>query len=106
MHNPNRAATTLILGGARSGKSTFAEKLADAAAQPIYIATAQPACRERSDSVHRNDVPSLADLGGTFVIAETIARIDSPDQCGGGLFDFVVASYTGRTMLHRKANPW
>ena len=82
MHNPNRAATTLILGGARSGKSTFAEKLADAAAQPIYIATAQPDDAEMADRIrcHRERrSPHWQTWEVPLSIAETIARIDSPD---------------------------
>ena len=35
------ATVTLVLGGARSGKSVFAEELAARSAQPVYLATAQ-----------------------------------------------------------------
>ena len=82
MHNPNMAATTLILGGARSGKSTFAEKLADAAAQPIYIATAQPDDAEMADRIRCHQErrsPHWQTWEVPLSIAEAIARIDSPD---------------------------
>ena len=40
LSNSPSAAITFILGGAGSGKSAFAEQLAAASAQPIYLATA------------------------------------------------------------------
>lgn len=52
------AGTTLVLGGARSGKSGFAEKLArETGLKRVYVATAQAfdaEMRERIDK-HRND---------------------------------------------------
>ncbi len=39
----NEHQLTLILGGARSGKSTFAQRLADASGKRvIFVATAEP----------------------------------------------------------------
>ena len=42
---------TLILGGARSGKSAFAESLFTGQDEPIYIATAQIYDDEMADRV-------------------------------------------------------
>lgn len=49
--------TTLILGGARSGKSAYAEQLAlSANLHPVYIATAQPHDDEMANriTIHQN----------------------------------------------------
>ncbi len=75
------ASTTLILGGARSGKSTFAEKLADSTAQPIYIATAQPDDAEMADRIRHHQERRSSHWQTWEIplsIAEAIARIDSP----------------------------
>jgi len=46
---------TLILGGARSGKSTYAEKLAaQCGEQVLYIATAQALDAEMADRIKKH----------------------------------------------------
>jgi len=56
--NPQLAAgTTLILGGARSGKSLFAEKLVTSSRlKPVYIATGRALDEEMSEriAIHRD----------------------------------------------------
>jgi len=51
---------TLIIGGARSGKSRFAQSLCPAAARVAYIATCRPEDEEMRDRAerHRQDRPS------------------------------------------------
>ena len=45
---------TLVIGGARSGKSRFAEKLIEAKGQGLYLATAEPLDDEMKDRIARH----------------------------------------------------
>ncbi|HEX4066960.1 MAG TPA: bifunctional adenosylcobinamide kinase/adenosylcobinamide-phosphate guanylyltransferase [Acidobacteriaceae bacterium] len=59
MQGRHRNPVTLVLGGARSGKSRYAEKLASGAASVTYIATAQPCDDEMTEKIrlHREGRP-------------------------------------------------
>ncbi|GLU35433.1 bifunctional adenosylcobinamide kinase/adenosylcobinamide-phosphate guanylyltransferase [Trinickia caryophylli] len=84
---PDRPDLLFVLGGARSGKSAYAEQLAAASERPVtYIATAQPdaadgefaariAHHRARRPAHWGLVEAAADL------PQALARADSRDGC-------------------------
>ena len=76
---------TLVLGGARSGKSSYAEKLAMESGLPVtYIATAQVYDNEFKARVqhHKDRRPaSWALVEEPHRIAQTLSRLAQPNQC-------------------------
>ncbi len=76
---------TLVLGGARSGKSSYAEKLALETDLPVtYIATAQVYDDEFKARVqhHKDRRPvSWALVEEPHRIAQTLSRLAQPNQC-------------------------
>lgn len=75
----------LILGGARSGKSALAERLAAATALPVtYIATAAAGDAEMARRIahHREQrPPSWRTVECPLELAATLARHAADDQC-------------------------
>lgn len=75
----------LILGGARSGKSAYAEQLASALELPVtYIATAQVYDDEFAQRVahHQARRPTYWQLvEAPFNLAQTLVKLDAPDTC-------------------------
>lgn len=76
---------TLVLGGARSGKSSYAEKLATESGLPVtYIATAQVFDDEFKARVqhHKDRRPaSWALIEEPHRIAQTLSRLAKPNHC-------------------------
>lgn len=76
---------TFVLGGARSGKSAHAEKLATASGLHVtYIATAQVYDAEFAQRIahHKTRRPSdWALVEEPFFLAETLAQQAAPDRC-------------------------
>ena len=75
----------LVLGGARSGKSSYAEKLATATGLPVtYIATAQVYDDEFKARVqhHKDRRPAnWALVEEPHHLTEALARLAAPNQC-------------------------
>ncbi|TGD64589.1 bifunctional adenosylcobinamide kinase/adenosylcobinamide-phosphate guanylyltransferase [Tabrizicola sp. WMC-M-20] len=73
-------ALSLVIGGARSGKSRLAERLVSASGRPrTYIATAQPFDAEMRDRIarHRDDRgPDWTTLEAPLDIASALAACD------------------------------
>jgi len=78
-------ATHLILGGARSGKSAYAEKLAQESGKKVtYIATAQVYDAEFGSRIqhHKDRRPTdWALIEEPHYLAQTLSRLAAPDQC-------------------------
>jgi len=75
-------ALTLVLGGARSGKSAFAQRAAETWASarnitPVYIATAEPGDAEMAERIERHRL----DRGGAWRTLE--APLELPDALAG-----------------------
>lgn len=75
---------TLVLGGARSGKSTFAESLARCHSQRVYIATAE---RVDDEMAHRIEVhrrqrgADWRTVEAPLDLAEAIRQESTPNIC-------------------------
>jgi adenosylcobinamide kinase/adenosylcobinamide-phosphate guanylyltransferase len=75
----------LILGGARSGKSAYAEKLASALELPVtYVATAQVYDKEFAKRVEHHQArrpPHWQLIEAPYGLAQTLMQHDAPDTC-------------------------
>ncbi|HTC92552.1 MAG TPA: bifunctional adenosylcobinamide kinase/adenosylcobinamide-phosphate guanylyltransferase [Terriglobales bacterium] len=73
MQTGNRKSVTLVLGGARSGKSRFAQQLAAGAGKVTFFATAQPTDEEMRRKIerHRRERPT------SWVTVEVPVELDS-----------------------------
>ncbi|PTQ13269.1 bifunctional adenosylcobinamide kinase/adenosylcobinamide-phosphate guanylyltransferase [Sphingomonas oleivorans] len=75
---------TLILGGARSGKSRLAQTMAEEHAGPLlYLATGQPFDAEMTDRIARHQAdrgPRWRTVECPLDLPETIAREDASDR--------------------------
>ena len=69
---------TLILGGVRAGKSTYAQELAGGGGRVLFVATAEPGDREMAARIqaHRESRPAEWDtLEEPLDLAERLARL-------------------------------
>ncbi|MBN3793203.1 bifunctional adenosylcobinamide kinase/adenosylcobinamide-phosphate guanylyltransferase [Burkholderia sp. Ac-20353] len=76
---------TFVLGGARSGKSAYAERLAaDSGRAVTYVATAYAADAEFAQRIAHHRARRPANWGfadAPVALAETLAQLDDPDAC-------------------------
>ncbi|MGH8080848.1 MAG: bifunctional adenosylcobinamide kinase/adenosylcobinamide-phosphate guanylyltransferase [Lysobacter sp.] len=75
---------SLILGGARSGKSALAERVASTFSEVIYIATAQALDAEMSERIahHRARRPATwTCIEEPFTLADILCRHAAPGRC-------------------------
>lgn len=83
MNATSAARACLVIGAARSGKSRYAQQLAEAAdRQPIYLATATAEDDEMRSRVaaHRGDRdPRWRTVEEPLALAETLVRLARPD---------------------------
>lgn len=73
----NRNTVTLLLGGVRSGKSQYAQRLGERAGKVVFVATAHAADEEMRDKVerHRSSRPRhWQTVEEPLALAETIAH--------------------------------
>ena len=78
----NRPGVTLVLGGARSGKSRFAESLApEGGVQCVYVATAEPVDDEMASRIALHQSrrgPAWRTVEAPIELAQAIARESAP----------------------------
>jgi adenosylcobinamide kinase / adenosylcobinamide-phosphate guanylyltransferase len=78
MESSHHNAVTLVLGGVRSGKSLYAQRLGEQARRVVFVATAQPGDddeMQRKVDRHRQDRPAhWQTVEEPLALAETIAQ--------------------------------
>ena len=76
--------TTLVLGGARSGKSAFAERMiADSNLAPVYLATATAGDEEMKDRIahHRSRRgPGWTTVEEPLALIDALAQVSQPGR--------------------------
>ncbi len=82
--DPSAGPVTLVIGGARSGKSRHAQRLAERASGPlVFVATAQAFDAEMTDRIarHRADRDDRwRTVEAPVDLADAIAAYDAPDM--------------------------
>ena len=83
MTDATRGRVTLVIGGARSGKSRHAQALAErGTGDRVFIATAQPFDAEMRDRIARHQAErdgQWRTVEAPVLLAEAIAAADGPD---------------------------
>ena len=83
MQSNHRKTVTLLLGGARSGKSHYAQQLAERAGRVVFVATAQPGDDEMRRTFNMGlgmivVVPAAATPRTVALLASSGARVVGP----------------------------
>jgi len=97
-------SVTLVLGGARSGKSRYAQQLAARAAQVTFLATAQPTDEEMRRKIerHRQERPP------SWVTVEVPVELDGAIREHAPTSELLLVDcltfYTANIMSHEREN--
>ena len=97
------SGVTLVLGGARSGKSRFAESLArDSGEQPVYVATAElmdDEMRRRIELHRARRGKAWRTIEAPIELAQAITRHSAPRSC---LLVECLTVWLGNLVHHRR----
>jgi adenosylcobinamide kinase/adenosylcobinamide-phosphate guanylyltransferase len=99
---------TLVLGGARSGKSRFAQAAAEALARergvaPVYVATGEAGDEEMAERIARHRADRRADwrtVEAPLALAETLADLTDADVAVVDCLTLWLANSMARTEGH------
>ncbi len=97
---------SLVIGGARSGKSRFAQSLCSSAERVVYIATARPDDDEMADRIRRHREsrsPHWITVEEPLEIAKAVER--HAGECDGLLLDCLTIWLSNLCWQHRAESP-
>lgn len=98
-------SVTLVLGGARSGKSRYAQQLASRAAKVVFLATAQPSDEEMRRKIERHRQERPASWLTVEAPLELEGAIREHEATSDLLLVDCLTLYAANIMSHERENP-